>query len=42
MKQVSIRQALALVLISASFALSACDMGHPDRDDRRPHGEHRD
>jgi len=42
MKHTTIRSALALALIAASFGLSACRDDHPDRGDRRPHGEHHD
>ncbi len=35
------RAALAITLIAASFALTACMDGRPDRDHHRHGGEHR-
>ena len=40
MTRITLRQALALALITTSFGLAACQDGRPDRDDRR-HQEHR-
>jgi hypothetical protein len=40
MKDVRIRSAFALALLAATFGLSACHDERPDRDDRRPHGDH--
>ncbi|WP_156427307.1 hypothetical protein [Novosphingobium sp. Fuku2-ISO-50] len=34
------KSALVIGLITATFGLSACHDGRPDRDDRRPRGDH--
>jgi hypothetical protein len=41
MKHSMVRSALAFAVLTASFGLSACHDGHPDREDHR-HGEHHD
>jgi hypothetical protein len=36
----TMRRVFVLALLTASFGLTACHDGHPDRGDHGPHGDH--